>query len=317
MATGAERDCNHLAAGQHGVLSHAQAIARGMSRSGIARRVRGGSWEVVLPRVYRLAGVPSIWLQSLMAASLWAGPGSAISHRAAAALHGLCGFKRTAVEVSTTANRKRAPEWLVCHRVAALPPAHVEMISGIPVTSAERTLLDLAAAMKAEDLERALDEVMRRGMASRLRIAWTLQHSRIQGRRVLQDLLDARLPGYVPPHGELEATMVRLVKKAGLPLPVREYEIRENGFSGRADFAWPDFRVAVETDGFVWHSSRHQWQRDRTKRNILTVRKWTVLQLTWEDLTQRPEEVVADLSRLLRKPQLMGQVPTESPRPRG
>ena len=317
MATGPERECHHLAAAQHGVLSHAQAIACGMSRFAVSRRIAAGGWEVVLPRVYRLEGIRSTWLQSLVAACLWAGLGSAVSHRAAAALHGLPGFKRSVVEVSTTGNRKPAWDWFVCHRVIALPPAHIDTVSGIPVTTGDRTLLDLAGVMDVADLERTLDEVLRRGLASRPRIAWTIEHSRASGRRVLRDLLEVRLPGYVPPHGELEAVMMRLVSIAGLPVPVREYEIREDGFRGRADFAWPDLRVAVETDGFVWHSGRHEWQRDRAKRNLLTLRGWTILQLTWEDLTERPDWVLASLSSVLRFPQQTGQEPPKCPQARG
>jgi G:T-mismatch repair DNA endonuclease (very short patch repair protein) len=113
---------------------------------------------------------------------------------------------------------------------------------------------------------------------------------------VLRDLLEVRLPGYVPPHGELEAALSRLLKAVGFPPPVREYEIREDGYRGRADLAWPEARVAVETGGFVWHSDRHQWQRGRAKRNLLTLRGWAVLQLTWEDVTGRPEWVLASLS---------------------
>jgi hypothetical protein len=302
MAPNPDRECRRIAATQHGLLSYDQIMAAGMSRAGVSRRVAAGRWQAVAPRVYRLTGSPPTWLQSLAAACLWAGAGAAVSHRAAAALHGLSGFRPGVVEISTTANRKRAPDWLVCHRVTDLPPAHLCTMTGIPVTSPDRTLLDLAGTVDVSDLERALDEVLRRGMASRSRIAWTLDHSRTPGKRALRNLLSARLPGYVPPHSELEAALLRLLGTAGLPVPLREYEIREDGFNGRADFAWPDQRVAVETDGFVWHSGRHQWQRDRTKRNLLTLRGWKVLQLTWEDVTVRPEWVLDSLSRLFRNP---------------
>ena len=115
---------------------------------------------------------------------------------------------------------------------------------------------------------------------------------------MLQNLLGVRLPGYVPPNGELEALMLRLIGEAGLPPPVRERRIEGAGF---IDFLWPELRVAVETDGFVWHSSRHDWQRDRHKRNHLTLEGYTVVQITWDDLTQRPADVMASLSSLLRK----------------
>jgi hypothetical protein len=54
----------------------------------IRARVQARLWEEVLPGVYRLAGATTSWGQRLKAIELWAGPGSAISHRAAAALYG-------------------------------------------------------------------------------------------------------------------------------------------------------------------------------------------------------------------------------------
>jgi hypothetical protein len=303
MSASPEVLCGEHAARQHGVLSYAQVLACGMSRSAISRRVAAGRWEMVLPSVYRLAGVPSTWYQRLMAACLWAGPTAAVSHNAAAALLGLERFKRGTVEISTTANRKSGSDWLTCHRVVALPQAQILELWGLPVTSAGRTLIDLAGEIQPNALERALDEVLRKHLASRFRIAWELSTSRSPGRQVLQRLLDVRLPGYVPPHGELEALFMRLVKQWDLPAPVREQAIDMPGFRGRTDFRWPQSKVAVETDGFVWHIDRHRWQRDRTKRNALTLEGFTVLQITWEDLTERPDEVMSSLSTLLRPSQ--------------
>ena len=59
------------------------------------------------------------------------------------------------------------------------------------------------------------------------------------------------------------------------------------------------------------------WQRDRAKRNHLTLRGWAILQLTWEDLTERPDWVLASLSSVLRFPQQTGQEPPKCPQARG
>lgn len=159
MAREAQRACDRLAATQHGVLGHApqrgpqrvhlvrwpsgleQAIAAGMSRFAISRRTAAGQWEAVLPGVYRVAAVPETWHQRLISACLWCGAAAAASHRSAAALLGLRGFKEGIVEVSTTANRKGGPDWLTCHRVVDLPEAQITRALGIPVTTADRTLL--------------------------------------------------------------------------------------------------------------------------------------------------------------------------------
>lgn len=274
-----------------------------MSLSTISRRLASGEWERVLPGVYRLAGAPVNWSQQLMAATLWAGPGAVVSHRAAAALYALPGFKRGVVEVSTTRRRQDAPAWVICHRVGSLPPAHRVLYSGLPVTSPDRTLLDLAGlrAVNADRVERALDEVLRRGLASRFRVLWTADHSGSPARWVVKGLVEARLPGFIPPHGELEAEWLRLLKKAGIPEPVREEVVEDGAFTGRVDFLWPQFKVAVETDGFRWHSTRHTWLRDVTKRNLLARRGYRFLTLTWEDVVERSAQAIEALTDLIRQ----------------
>jgi predicted transcriptional regulator of viral defense system len=86
-----------------------------MSRQAIHRRLAAGRWQEVLPGVYRVAGAPTSEEQSLMAACLWAGPGAAVSHRAAAGLWGLLEGHSTSVEI-TTPRRLRHPG-VVVHRV--------------------------------------------------------------------------------------------------------------------------------------------------------------------------------------------------------
>jgi very-short-patch-repair endonuclease len=51
-------------------------------------------------------------------------------------------------------------------------------------------------------------------------------------------------------------------------------------------------RVAIEADGFRWHSSRQLWDRVRARRYALTAMGWIVLHFTWEQLRDRPGEVV-------------------------
>ncbi len=70
---GADAGVARIATRQHGVVSQAQAIDAGMSRSAISRRVDAGRWVRVLPRVYRIGGAPATGRQGMMAATLWAG----------------------------------------------------------------------------------------------------------------------------------------------------------------------------------------------------------------------------------------------------
>jgi very-short-patch-repair endonuclease len=60
----------------------------------------------------------------------------------------------------------------------------------------------------------------------------------------------------------------------------------------RIDLAFVDLRIAIEVDGFAYHSDRSRFQRDRSRQNLLVGLGWTVLRFTWEDVTRRPDEVI-------------------------
>ena len=61
------------------------------------------------------------------------------------------------------------------------------------------------------------------------------------------------------------------------------------------DVAFRRWRLAIEVDGRAFHTDRRTFQRDRTRQNRLMNAGWTVLRYTWEDVTQRPERVIAEI----------------------
>ncbi|HEX2057284.1 MAG TPA: DUF559 domain-containing protein [Actinomycetota bacterium] len=93
--------------------------------------------------------------------------------------------------------------------------------------------------------------------------------------------------------------------RSGLPRPVRQHRITDNGkLVARVDFAYPDSLVAVEVDGYRWHSGRRAWsrdltRRDLTRRNRLTSLGWRVLHVTHDDLMERPNEIVEQIDAVL------------------
>lgn len=295
--------CARLAAAQHGVVSRAQALASGLPEDGIFWRVKSGRWEPILPGIYRVAGVPGSWHQYLVAACLWAGPQAGVSRRAAAALWNLEGSLPGPVEISTTRSLQSKIPWLLVHRVRTLHRSDLTTVSGIRVTTPTRTLIDLAGTVGPEVLERALDDALRRGLTSVSRLRRSLGHSGGRGRRgvaVLRRLLDERSGRYTRPESVLEARLIKVLRQAGLPEPTAQYEIREGGkVLARVDFAYPDVLLAIEADGYRFHSARSAWRQDRARRNALTSRGWRVLHVTWHDLTECPERIVSEVRALL------------------
>ncbi|MGH2727306.1 MAG: DUF559 domain-containing protein, partial [Actinomycetota bacterium] len=63
---------------------------------------------------------------------------------------------------------------------------------------------------------------------------------------------------------------------------------------------YPDKLLAVEVDGYRWHSGRIRWQRDLTRRNELTRLGWRVIHVTADDLARRPNETILRLAAAVR-----------------
>jgi very-short-patch-repair endonuclease len=275
---------------QHGVFSRAQAMASGLTNDTIARRLASGTWDKLYPGVYRVAGVPVTWRQSLLAACLAWGVGAVISHRAAAALWELIGFAPGVIELIVPRKRERAHDHIV-HRPRSLQKIDVTIRDGIPVTSLARTLIDLATCTPRDALEEALDDALRCGL-SLARLRWRM--SELGARRVLTDLVDVRARGDVT-ESTFETRFLRALRGAGLPKPVAQHRIGNY----RVDFAYVDARVVIECDGFRWHAGRRRFDGDRARNNVLTTKGWRVLHVTWPQLRDRPHEITDSLRALL------------------
>jgi very-short-patch-repair endonuclease len=90
----------------------------------------------------------------------------------------------------------------------------------------------------------------------------------------------------------------------GLPHPELQYEIVDgNGELRRLDFAWPEFRVAVEYDGVDWHNDPEAVRNDRRRRLALQDVGWTVISMTFEDVRRRAWDFVARVRRELNEAQ--------------
>jgi very-short-patch-repair endonuclease len=289
-----------LAAAQHGVFTHGQAVASGVSDSLLWHRCRQGQWARVEPRVYRVAAAKRCWRQDLMAACLGAGRAAAASHRAAACLWQLDGMDEEVIELTVPHGSSYRRH--VVHR-APLAAVDVASVDGIPATTPARTVVDLGAVAADDLLERALESALRRGL-SMPRLQWRLESLAGRGRpgvAALRRVLARRPSGAAATESELESRFLQLVREAGLPPPVRQHVVRDGAaVVARVDFAYPERHLAIELDGFGPHAADvNAFHRDRTRQNRLVLLGWTVLRFTWEDVTGNGERVVATLTRAM------------------
>lgn len=295
-----EKSIAQLIARQHGVITRTQALEFGLSQSAVQRRVASGLWKLHLPGVFIVANVSPTWSALLMAATAWAGSGSAISHRAAAALWALDGFKPGPVEI-TTPRDLRGRRGVIVHRVPDFPGTHIVRHQSLAVTTVHRTLVDLGGVAPPDLVELALECALRRRMTTErhLRCLLGLGTRGRKGAAVLSSLLD--LQAAAPPtESALEARTVQLLRKHGFPSPVRQRVVRDDGgFIARVDLAYPETQVVIEVDSRSYHLRRTEWERDLARRNELTSRGCRVLHVTEEKLRKDSEAFLACVSRAL------------------
>lgn len=240
-----------LASRQHGVFDLAQLIDLGLSASAVRKRVKAGRLHRVHRGVYSL--VPPGLLSRdgrFMAAVLACGPGAALSHRSAAALHELRRTDRAGIDVTIPCRTHRTVPGVDVHRSTTLTAADVTLVNNIPVTTIARTLLDLGAVVPRRPLERAVDQAEILELLDTRALDDQLERNRKRpSARNLQRVRDEHAAGSTPTWTELEEAFLSLCRRAGVPKPeVNAWVVLDDGEPAiRPDFVWREQRVVIET----------------------------------------------------------------------
>ncbi|NNE72262.1 MAG: hypothetical protein HKN26_01225 [Acidimicrobiales bacterium] len=290
----------HFAA-HHGIITRREAEKLGISPATISRRLRSGEWVRLAPSVFRHASAPPDWMGWARAAALSAD--GLASHRTAAALWEIDGFRSGPVEVTVDRARRIDRQGATIHQSTQMHLAEPTEIRGIPVTGIGRTVLDLGAVVGWRRVEQAIDSVLRRQLIDWPDLYNTLvRHSR-QGRNgcgPLRRILEHRYGDKVIPDSRWNRMVAQLLVDAGLPEPVVEYEIRRQGvLVARVDLAYPRHRLALELDSLRYHLNRPAFESDARRRNRLLLAGWTGLSFTWADYSEHPTDLCRTVRRTL------------------
>lgn len=94
---------------------------------------------------------------------------------------------------------------------------------------------------------------------------------------------------------EAEQRMARLLSRSGTGpwIPNHHLRTRQGKMVAEVDFAHLGLRIAIEVDGRAFHSDREAFEHDRWRQNALMMDGWLVLRFTWEQIVERPDEVIA------------------------
>jgi predicted transcriptional regulator of viral defense system len=294
-----------------GLATAAELLARGVSREQIRRWARTGQVTAVARGVYsptewlaRMADDPRRMHALAIGAVIRRNPGLIASHESAAYLHGLDVLlpAGTMTPQVTLTRRPQAPGRALVRgvliRVATVPDDHVTEVLGIPVTTAARSVMDIARTTGFMEGVVAADSALRSRVAIQVEFAVILE-SCAQWRGVVRA---REVIGFADGRAESVLESVARVRFAqfGIPSPALQANISgAQGFIGRADFCWHGYQTVAEADGALKYAdqgperARAQLARDQRFRDA----GWETFHFTWREIYHEPEPTTDRLRR--------------------
>jgi hypothetical protein len=278
-----------------GVATSAQ-LLEVLSRRTLQLMLRTGVLVKVWPGIYCLGELDI--RTRLRGLDLRAGEPVAMCLSTAAAAFGFDIDDDPAVHVlNPLGHHLRSGDGLVVHRREGAP---LTTLDGRHTTTAAWTAVEVARAQKRPRALAYLDAALRSGTVTVFDLIQAAEAQR--GRRGIvhvRELIPLARPGAESP---MESEGRLAMHDGGLPEPELQYEVVDRmGRVWRVDYAWPGVRVAVEYEGFDWHSTPEQLRHDREKRAALLDAGWVVLSITADDVRRTPWEMNRRIETLLTR----------------
>lgn len=287
------------AAASHGVVARSDAPTVGVALATFDRRVRKERWRQPHTGVALLPGSADTPRQRIAGALAAVGPHAAASHDTALFLYGLT--QRTpAIPTVLVPHGKRAVRdaRIRTVRTRTLVPGDVVRSDRLPVTSAVRTMIDVAPGLSLHRLLALILAARQRRLLDVERLAGRLlgpcpTGSRGRLTRALSQL------GSDGSESILERLVRGLLYERGLRPEVAPHPVRTALGPLTVDIAFLHQRLAIECEGFAYHRTRDDLERDQRRFNALAAAGWRVLRASWQRVHEDPESLVDEVIKLL------------------
>jgi very-short-patch-repair endonuclease len=250
--------------------------------------------------VYAVGHSAPVPLAAETAALLACGDHAVLSHRSAAWLWKIAPEPDGVIDITIRGRDGARPRGVRVRRTDKLGRGEVRMVEGLPVTSAARTLIDIAAELDEETFWWAVNEALVQRLVTDRELKTTVAAGRgRRGASILGVLLERQREPAIT-RSQAEKRFLWLIRVAQLPEP--RTNVHLHGYS--VDAYWPDLGVVVEVQSHKFHSGRTAFERDARKGAKLTAAGLTVVYVTWRQMDEEPYAVVARVAQVLALAQL-------------
>lgn len=245
-----DKDLVAAAGRQHNRISRAQILALGGTPAFIEHRVATGRLTICEAGVYAVSPVLDDRWGRWMGATL-THPGAVLSHLSAACAYGMLERDPAVISITRPGSagpRRHGGTWVFRRPDLA---GETGTLRGIPITSPDRTLLDIAKFVTRAQLARAVRQAVRVGHTSIERIMqFAFEHPRRHGVRKLMRCV-ARYAGLPLQRARsgAEVKALLILRAAGYVVPKLNHKVADV----EADLVWRDLRLIVEVDGGPFH----------------------------------------------------------------
>jgi very-short-patch-repair endonuclease len=224
-------------------------------------------------------------------AAVWGyGHHAAASGLTAAWWHKLIDEPPRIVEVTVPRNRRLQLQPGTRLRRRDLKPADIVELQGLAVTAMDLTAIETAVRRGGGPslMDTALQRRTELPNLWRAHVRNKGRHGSPRARIFLQSAADGS-------RSKAERLFIALLRKHHITGWKANYPV--GGYV--VDVAFPGPKVAVEIDGWAFHSDPDKFEKDRKRQNALILLGWQVLRFTWRDLVEQPERVIAELNRAI------------------
>ncbi len=288
-------DIAEFLADHDGVITSEQAVRLGLSLGQIRWRVKCGEWLVLANGLYRSASHPMS--EALLVRSAMLAHRGVADRTTAAWWHGISDELPHVLTLSVK-QRVRADRLPLVDVDAVrreFDPVDLVTVRGLLVTALPMTVL-LAAAWR-DDGAAFMDRSLQCKTVTVSELVRAV--GRLEGRKGVPRARELVALAAGDSESVAERIFVRLLHDAGVTGWVQQYWFHH----WRYDFGWPDLGVVVEIHGSAYHRMQDRFHTDMVKANAIADAGWRELQYGWHELTDSPEDCIAEVCAMLARRQ--------------